>query len=66
MIISGAITSNFVVAMTQNITIKQARLKLGKKAENMSDKQVERVINFLYTLCGWVADLAVERRPNET
>jgi hypothetical protein len=52
--------------MTQNITIKQARLKLGNKAENMTDKQVERVINFLYTLCGWVADLAVERRPNET
>jgi len=42
--------------MTQNITIKQARLKLGKKAENMSDKQVEQVLNFLYTLCGRIVD----------
>lgn len=51
--------------MTQNITIKQARLKLGKKAENMTDKQVEQVLNFLYKLCGRVVDTVVERTNYE-
>jgi hypothetical protein len=48
--------------MTQNITIKQARLKLGKKAENMSDEQVKQVLNFMYTLCERVVDTLEVRK----
>jgi hypothetical protein len=33
-----------------NITVEQARKRLGDKAQNLSDKQVEGILNMLYTL----------------
>lgn len=36
--------------MTQNITIDQARIKLGKKAETMTDKQIKGILDLLYSL----------------
>lgn len=37
--------------MAGKITIEIARQKLGKKAEQMTDKQVQTVLNSLYALC---------------
>ena len=33
-----------------NITVEQARKRLGNKVQNLSDKQVEGILNMLYTL----------------
>jgi hypothetical protein len=39
----------FIVAMTkQNITVEQARERLGEKFKDMSDKQIEGILNMLY------------------
>jgi len=40
----------FLVVMTQKVTITKAREILGKKAENMSDKQVQNILDLLYAL----------------
>jgi hypothetical protein len=32
----------------QNITVEQARERLGDKFKNMSDKQIEGILNMLY------------------
>jgi|GEM_PF-7099214 len=38
--------------MTQKtISVELARRKLGDKATNMSDKQIEELLNFIYSLC---------------
>lgn len=37
--------------MAGKITIEIARKTLGKKAEKMTDKQVQTVLNSLYALC---------------
>ena len=34
----------------QNITVEQARERLGDKFKNLSDKQIEGILNMLYNL----------------
>jgi len=36
--------------MTQTITVDQARKKLGKKAENMTDAQIKGLLDLLYSM----------------
>jgi len=36
--------------MIQNITVEQTRLKLGKKAETMTDEQIKGILDLLYAL----------------
>jgi hypothetical protein len=33
-----------------NITVEQARQRLGDRAKDLSDKQIEGILNMLYTL----------------
>ena len=45
----------------KTITIEYARQKLGKKAEKMTDKQIEILLNMLRTLCNKTIDTVVEK-----
>lgn len=41
------------------ITLQSTRQKLGKKAERMTDKEIEEYLNFLRQLCNQAIDAAV-------
>lgn len=41
------------------ITIEYARAKLGKKAENMTDKQIQDILNMLRLICNKTIDAVV-------
>lgn len=47
------------------IDIDQARKTLGKKSENMTDEQVQQVINSLTRLAELVVDRVVSMTPHE-
>lgn len=44
----------------KTITIEYVRQKLGKKAEKMTDKQVETLLNILRILCNKTIDSVIE------
>lgn len=44
----------------KSITIQYARQKLGKKAERMTDRQIEEYLNFLRLLCNKAIDSVIE------
>ena len=43
------------------ITVEYARSKLGKKAENMTDKQIQDLLNTLRLLCNKTIDAVIEK-----
>lgn len=52
----------FVVNMIQRtISIELARQRLGKKAERLTDKQVQSIIDMLYSLCDRIVSSVVQR-----
>lgn len=48
----------------QNITIEQARAKLGSRAEKMKDADIQAIINSLYFLCEQVVEDLINK-PRE-
>ena len=47
--------------MAENtITIQYARLKLGKKGEKMTDKQIENLLAMLRQMCNKTIDLVID------
>ena len=46
----------------KELTTQAARLILGKRANNMSDKQIEAILNMLRFICNKAIDGAIERR----
>lgn len=44
------------------ITIQDVRKKLGKRAENMTDRQIGDLLTFLRTLCNKTIDSIVENK----
>ena len=46
------------------ITIQYAREKLGRHAENMTDKQIEDVLNMFRFICNRVIDSVVEKKDS--
>lgn len=52
----------FVVNMIQRtISIELARQRLGKRAERLTDKQVQSIIDMLYSLCDRIVSSVVQR-----
>lgn len=49
------------MARKTKITIEYARQKLGKKAEQMTDKQIEDLLNLLRVLCNKAISSVVEK-----
>jgi len=47
-----------------NITVEQARKKLGNKAQSLSDKQIEGILNMLYILSERVINQVVRGGNN--
>ncbi len=43
------------------ITIELARKRLGKKAENMTDKQIGELVNLLRLICNKTIDSVVNK-----
>jgi hypothetical protein len=43
----------------KTITIEYARQKLGKKAEKMTDEQINNLLNLLRALCNRTIDFAI-------
>ena len=41
------------------VTIQHARKRLGKKAEKLSDKDIEAILNLLRVICNKVIDSAI-------
>lgn len=50
--------------MVKNITIDQARKKLGEKAKDMTDKQVGQILEVLYILCDRVVKSVIGEDGN--
>lgn len=46
----------------RNITKTEARKLLGSKYANLSDKQIENLLDFIYTLCTKEVIKVLERR----
>ncbi len=44
------------------ITIEYARQKLGKKAEKMTDKQIENLLSMLRAICNKTIDSVIEKQ----
>ena len=46
----------------RNITIGEARKILGKKYVGLSDKELEQLLDFIYTLCTKAVKEVLERK----
>jgi len=46
------------------ITIEHARKRLGKRAEKMTDKEIEDVLNMFRFICNRVIDSVVEKKDS--
>ncbi len=49
----------------QNITIETARKKLGSRAENMKDQDIQEILDTLYLLCDQTVTNLVEKHGKE-
>lgn len=47
------------------ITVNKAKIILGKKYSHLTDKEIERIIVFLYNICKGVIDEVVKRKNVE-
>ena len=43
------------------ITVKQARKRLGKKGEKMTDEEVQKLLNHLYYICNKTIEYAIKQ-----
>jgi hypothetical protein len=46
------------------VTVEQAREKLGKNAEKMSDQEIEKLLNLMRIICNKVIDSVVENKDS--
>lgn len=44
------------------VTVEEARKILGEKSKNLSDQEIESVVNFLYEVCERSIDMAIKSR----
>ncbi|HSW88011.1 MAG TPA: hypothetical protein VLG12_02500 [Candidatus Saccharimonadales bacterium] len=48
--------------LNEKITIEHARKRLGKKADNMTDKQINDILNMLRLICNKTIDAVVDKK----
>ncbi len=46
----------------KNITTTEAKKILGKKYEDLSDNELEQLLDFIYTVCAKVVREVIERK----
>lgn len=46
-------------------SIKDARKKLGKRSEELTDKEIQEILNAIYYICDKVIEQVINSRPNE-